>query len=324
MQLGDEAERLARNGARDVALALLMDRLAQQDGEAALTLAHWRVTGQWIDRDLSVARELFGRAVEWGCAAAELPLIALMASGAGGQTRAWGDALTRFESLGRADPLIARQCELIAQMAIDATGDPVSGYTPDFLSQDPLVVRFGAFMTPEECATLAALAKPHLAPASVVDPVSGTLINDPVRTSSAAAFPFLAETPFIHALNRRIAAASRSQPDQGEPLQVLAYNPGQQYRMHSDAISGALNQRIQTFLVYLTDDFEGGATYFPHGELALRPARGDAICFSNVSADMRPALTARHAGLQVTRGTKIILSKWIRQRPLDLSLSLRA
>jgi prolyl 4-hydroxylase len=218
----------------------------------------------------------------------------------------------------RSNPQAARQITLLSAMELDDSGDPTQAYQPVFLSHDPLVVRFPAFLSADECAMLIEMAQPKLRPATVIHPVTGQLVTDPVRTSFAAAFPLLEETPFLHAVNRRIAAASRSHVEQGEPAQILSYSSGQQYHLHSDAILGEANQRIQTFLIYLNDDFQGGETFFPYGKLSLRPARGDAICFSNVDTAMRPAATAQHAGLPVTTGRKYLLSRWIRRNPLNL------
>ena len=71
-------------------------------------------------------------------------------------------------------------------------------------------------------------------------------------------------------LNRRIAAASGTRVEQGEPLQVLRYRPGQQYRNHYDAIAGMDNQRALTMLVYLNDAYQGGETRFVRTGLAVR------------------------------------------------------
>lgn len=319
MSLLDNVNDLLGRGGVQQALEMINARLALRDGQAALILAHWRMIGDVIPRDLLRARELFALASEWGEHAADGPLVALLGNGAGGQVRRWKEARERFETMGATDRRIAHQAALLNAMMIDRHGDPTGAFEHKVVSQDPLVVTFHHFMTAHECNAVIEAVSERLAPAMVFDPTSHALIRDPVRDSSAAAFPFLDENPFIHALNRRIAAASRSTPEQGEPTQVLVYRPGQQYRLHSDAIPGERNQRIQTFLVYLTEDFEGGATHFPHGDLSLRPMRGDAICFSNVTADMRPAVNARHAGLPVTKGTKYILSKWIRRVPLDVS-----
>lgn len=318
MKAHERAIRLGAEGKVHEAKAVLDQAIAAGEGDAACVLAHWRIEGTLIRRDIPAARALFGQAVSLGCKDAEAPLAALLASGAGGAPRDWPAALALLERRQTADASARQQLELIRSMPIDKTGEPAAAYPPAFLSQDPLIVHFPAFLTRQECDALVALAAPKLAPSRVVHPRTGVLIEDPIRTSSAAAFPLVEETPFLHAINRRIAAASRSTWDQGEPTQILCYRPGEEYKLHSDALN-AENQRIMTFLVYLSDDFEGGETHFPHGDLRLRFPRGDAICFSNVSADMRPMQSAIHAGLAVTRGTKMVLSKWIRARPLDLT-----
>lgn len=301
-----------------LSLESLEARLAARDGEAAFILANWLMAGERIPRNLHRARDLFRQAAEAGIREAEAPLVALLANGAGGQSRHWIDAVERFADAAKSQPALRAQSECLAQMAIDDTGEPAGDFTPQFLSHDPLIVRYPEFMTAAECDAVIAMSQPLLRSATVVDPRSGALVRDPVRDSSTAAFPFLCETPFLHAINRRIAAASRSTYEQGEPTQVLHYAPGQQYKLHSDAIPRATNQRIQTFLVYLNDDFAGGATFFPQANLRLRPPRGTAVCFSNVTADMRPSPNAVHSGEPVTSGTKMVLSKWIRRYPLDL------
>ena len=186
------------------------------------------------------------------------------------------------------------------------------------MSGRPDVMRFGALFTGAECDYLAGLAEPMLEPAVVIDPDSGRFILDPVRKSDVAAFPLAIENPVVRALNRRIAAASGTDVAQGEPLQVISYKPGQQYKPHVDAIAGADNQRILTMLVYLNDGYGGGETQFlPNGPI-VRGNKGDAILFRNVDAAGRADPASRHAGLAVTAGRKLIASRWIRQRPIDL------
>ncbi|HEY0626532.1 MAG TPA: 2OG-Fe(II) oxygenase [Allosphingosinicella sp.] len=141
---------------------------------------------------------------------------------------------------------------------------------------------------------------------------------NPVRTSDGMAFPLMLENPAVHALNRRLAAASGTQVTQGEPLQILRYSPGQEYKAHVDALPVGTNQRILTMLVYLNEDYAGGETKFLETGLGFKGRTGDALLFRNASADGRPDPMARHAGLPVTRGQKLIASRWIRAKPLDL------
>lgn len=296
---------------------LLRQRVSRNDGEAAYFFAHLHVIGHVVPRNFAKARELFEVAIQWGYWEARAPLSALLAHGAGHLPRDWRQSLAYFHELAGRDPLTARQAQLLGSMDIDDSGNPREVPGPTFMSHDPLIVSFHDFMTAAECQMVVDLARDKLAPSTVVNPATGQLVNDPIRDSYSTAFSYLEENPFLHALNRRIAAASRSDPAQGEPTQVIAYAGGQQYRLHCDAIAGEANQRIQTFLVYLNDDFEGGATYFPHVDLSIRLPRGSAICFSNVNADMKPSMNARHAGLPVEAGKKFILSRWIRRFTIE-------
>jgi prolyl 4-hydroxylase len=76
------------------------------------------------------------------------------------------------------------------------------------------------------------------------------------------------------------------------------------------------NQRILTALIYLTEDYEGGETKFLRTGLSFRGRTGDLLLFRNVMADGRPDLMTEHAGLPVTKGRKMIASRWIwRQAP---------
>lgn len=318
MDLSQRASQMAQHGQLNLAIALLQQGIDNGDGSAAFLLANWRFEGQLIRRDLPEARKLLELSHALGCLDAELPLMALMATGVGGSTREWTASLAMLRHRSSRDTQSQRHSELIAAMSVDARGDPQIRFEPVLISDDPLIVKFDDFLSHSECDALVDLAEHSLGPSLVVHPDSGELVRNTIRTSSAAAFPLMQEGPFLHAINRRIAIASRSAWAQGEPTQILHYAVGEEYKLHSDALAAG-NQRIQTFLIYLTDDFGGGETYFPHRDLRLRLPKGHAICFSNVSSDMRPSPNAIHAGMPVTRGRKVILSKWIRQNPLDLT-----
>jgi prolyl 4-hydroxylase len=200
-------------------------------------------------------------------------------------------------------------------MAIDDVGDPTSMPDREPVSETPYVFWVRGLFSQDECQALIEFAQPILNPSVIVDPATGQMRADPIRTSEAATFPWIDETPFIHAVNRRIAGASGTTVEQGEPLQVLRYAPGQQYRSHSDALPHADNQRVMTALVYLNDGFDGGETSFPAPQLKLRGRIGDALFFRNLNAAGQPDTRATHAGLPVTKGEKWLASRWIRERP---------
>jgi prolyl 4-hydroxylase len=183
------------------------------------------------------------------------------------------------------------------------------------LSETPYVVRFPDLFSAGECRFLIELAEPRFRRATIFHERKQQFVEDPIRDSDAAGFTSLLEAPAIHALNRRIAAASGTSVSQGEPLQLLRYGVGQQYRRHLDAIPGLGNQRQLTMIVYLNDDYQGGETLFTATGLAVRGRLGEGLLFRNALPDGRPEDASQHAGCPVTHGTKLIASRWIRQRP---------
>lgn len=314
-----QATALAQRGAVDQAFRLLERAVSAGDGQAAATLAEWRLSGQVIRRDLKLSREFYGKAAALGVDAAEPAHIALLANGAGGSRRQWREALTRLEARGAHDPWAARQSALLAGMVMTEAGDPLDLPSPVSLSEAPSIATLPGFLTADECRYLIDRAGAFLQPSVVVHPQTGALVRDPVRSASSAGFPFVMEDPALHAINRRIAAATGTTYEQGEPLQVLRYGPGEEYKLHSDVLPPGGDQRIITLLVALGDGFEGGETAFPRLDLTWRGQPGEALVFSNVDAAGRPEQALWHAGTPVIRGTKYVLSKWIRGRPLDLT-----
>ncbi|MFN3387400.1 MAG: 2OG-Fe(II) oxygenase [Allosphingosinicella sp.] len=306
-----EAYALVSAGRAGEAVLLLGRLAAQGDGPAAWQMAEWRREGQFVPRDFALARDLYRRAGEAGLIEARRRYIAMAATGAGGP-RDWDEALRQLAELARVLPLAVREAALVRAMTLTAEGDPVSVPDGEVLSEAPWVTRIPGLFTADECRYLAEAAAPMFEPAMTVDERTGAHFRNPVRTSDTAVFPWVAENPAIHALNRRLAAASGTRPEQGEPLQVLRYAPGQQYRPHIDAIPGMANQRILTALVYLNDDFDGGETHFLEAGLTVRARRGDALVFRNVDAEGQPDKSAVHAGLPVKRGVKLLASRWIR------------
>lgn len=313
------AEELARQGKVREVFPRVHAAASAGDAEACLLLARWRLAGDWIRRDLVEARTWFGMAARAGHPEAAGPFLAMMANGAGGIAPDWPAALALLKSLAATDDFAARQVSLIETMKLDGRGDPQRRFEDRPLAQIPDVRTIAGFMAAAECDYLLEVSGPALQPAMVQDSRDGRLKRDPVRTSLTTAFPITAEDAVVHALNRRIARATGTDVRQGEPMQVLQYYPGQEYKMHSDALVGVPNQRILTCLVYLDEDFDGGETYFPAIGLKFRGRRGDALIFRSVDEAGRPEPAARHAGLPVTQGKKSILSRWIRAEPISLS-----
>ena len=83
-----------------------------------------------------------------------------------------------------------------------------------------------------------------------------------------------------------------------ERFRFYKYTQGQSFRRHRDQsyVRNKYECSFYTFLIYLNDDFEGGATTFY--DLKIAPKKGKALIFYH---------PLEHAGEVITYGTKYIL-----------------
>lgn len=298
------------------ALQILEALVLQGNADAMVRLASWRLAGQYVPRDLPCSRALFEAAGRSGRADAAAIYRAFVANGTGAAPD-WEQAVRLLRG-GGGDPSVDRQLGLLDAMDLERDGRPRAIADGEPIGDRPMVTIFRRFFGTEECAYLIASSAGRFRRATVVDPSSGRLIGDPVRSSDVAGFPLALEDPVVHALNLRIAAASGTDVRHGEPLTILRYTPGQRYFPHVDALPHGDNQREWTVLVYLNDDYAGGETHFLHSGLRVKACVGDAILFRNVDMSGRPDMTSKHAGEPVISGTKFVASRWIRTKPILL------
>lgn len=301
------------------ALPKLDQAAAHGNQDAAFVLATWFLEGRLLARDLRRARAYYERAAELGHEPSQMIAIALQAGGTGG-TADWSGSLRRLRDLAALNAQAAAEFSLISKMNLDENGYPAEAPPALKVSDEPHAIALTNFATSDECAHLIALAEPRLQSAVVGNPlVSSGQFQDEVRTCRSMGFPIIAESPFIHAINRRIAKASGTDVRCGEPSQIFRYAPREEFKPHLDSSVDFPNQRTLTFLLYLNDDYEGGETHFLSSGLRYKGSRGDALMFSNVDARGDPDPASKHAGLPVIKGVKWLLSRWIRARPLDLT-----
>lgn len=310
------ASALAREGRVGEAVTVLEAAGARGDPSAPAELAAWYLRGDVVPRDLVRARIALRRAVDIGHVDAALLEVALVANGTGGR-QDWAGARRLLDKAAIGDPLAAEHAALLAAMRLDDGGYPIEVPRLEILSRYPFVARAAGALSRAECLHVAGVAHALLEPAVVVDPVTGRPIAHPVRSSYSAAIGPAQETLPIAALTRRLAAITETALVNGEPLQVLRYTPGQEYKVHSDTLPGVSNQRCVTAIAYLNDGFTGGETMFPALDLRVRPRAGDLLLFHNAAPNGRAIPEARHAGLPVVAGTKWIATRWIRAEPYD-------
>jgi prolyl 4-hydroxylase len=217
----------------------------------------------------------------------------------------------RMANEAKIDPRRKVQAELLGKMALNAAGDPLRVRDAEVLAESPWVRRFAGLLTAAECAYLVDLAARAFQPAMVRGP-SGGMIRDPIRNSDESTLHWMIEDPVVHAINRRIAAASSTDAAQGEAMQILRYKPGQQYRAHYDFNPTLDNQRVLTALAYLNHDYRGGETTFVKTRLKVRARKGDVVVFRNVLDDGALDPMSEHCGMPVTSGVKFLASRWVR------------
>lgn len=297
--------------AREAATTLVQ---AAQRGhsEAMYELALWAVAGTIIPRNLAFAYDWLGRASKAGSADGALLHAYFTAAGTGCSSD-WQSALELLTRLSETSEVAARQVEKLGQMKMTTTGKPLVSYNFELCSSQPRVAICRQFLTAAECDYIADISAPFLEPSYVVDPNTQKLISHPVRRSHGAMFGVYSEDLVINAINRRIGSLSGTAYEQGEPLQLLQYRRGDEYRPHLDALPNEPNQRIMTVIIYLTDGYEGGETLFSRTGLSFKGQKGDALLFANLLPDGRPDPLSLHCGLPILRGTKTIATRWIRR-----------
>ena len=310
------AHGLAGQGREAEALALVEDGIARKNPFALFMLADWRLRGVMGPRDPRKARELFKEAGAAGLPTARFFYTNLLASGVGG-TADWKEALARLRSEAGLEPRRKVALRLIEKMDMDELGHPNRPPEAQRLCDAPEINFFEKFFTDDECAYVVAAAEAEFRPSTVAPNLGGREYLDAARNSEGSTLHWLIADPAIHALNLRIAAASGTRVEQGEPLHVLRYSLGQEFRPHHDWGEGIDNQRIKTALVALNHDYSGGETCFPEAALKLKGRTGDAIIFRNASDDGKADPSSLHAGRPVSAGVKLIASRWIRQHPYE-------
>tara|TARA_R100001015_G_C4634050_1_gene199833 strand:+ start:1393 stop:2040 length:648 start_codon:yes stop_codon:yes gene_type:complete len=164
--------------------------------------------------------------------------------------------------------------------------------------------------------------------------VGQTTKKSTYRTSSHIVLPESLHQNLI--LSKIVEKASGYDAANQEPISLLKYKPGQQYRPHPDYFDEhsetgreqmkGLRNRVMTALLFLNDNFTGGQTQFYNDErgynpeITVHPKRGRLILWMNMNikynfaqVTKRKNIISTHAGLPVIEGTKHCAVIWIRE-----------
>lgn len=185
----------------------------------------------------------------------------------------------------------------------------------------PRIVVFGDLVSDEECDGLISAARQRLARSMTVETQTGGEMPHVDRTSEGMFFN-RGENPIVARVEQRIAALLRWPLEFGEPLQILRYSRGAEYRPHYDyfppdgpgtpTILKRGGQRVATLVMYLQEPEHGGGTTFPDVGLEVAPKRGTAVFFTYDRPD--PTTCTLHGGAPVLAGEKWVATKWLRER----------
>ncbi|WP_299592353.1 2OG-Fe(II) oxygenase [uncultured Microbulbifer sp.] len=187
--------------------------------------------------------------------------------------------------------------------------------------KQPNIVLFGNLLSENECDGLIEMSRPHLQPSRLVNSASGSFDIGEERTSFGTYFDRGAN-PLIAGIEARIARLLGAPESRGEPMQILHYQSGAEYRPHFDffnpekpgskEILARGGQRVGTLIMYLNDVEAGGSTVFPKVSLDVLPKKGCGLFFSYANADGELDRLTLHGGSPVISGEKWIATKWLR------------
>jgi prolyl 4-hydroxylase len=169
-----------------------------------------------------------------------------------------------------------------------------------------------------DCAKLTALINHHLRPSTLSYPTPDRAF----RTSQTSDLCVL-KSPVALAMDEKICRTLGIRAQYSEGIQAQRYDVGQQFKPHWDyyepgseaytKFATVRGNRTWTFMIYLNEDMDGGATRFTKIDRMFQPKTGMALLWNNLRDDGTPNPATMHCGEPVTRGHKLIITKWFRQ-----------
>ncbi|MBM7664248.1 prolyl 4-hydroxylase [Solibacillus kalamii] len=186
--------------------------------------------------------------------------------------------------------------------------------TAEVLHEEPLIVKFLNVLSDEECQNLIDCASSRLERSKLAKKEISS-----IRTSSGMFFEEN-ENPLISEIEKRISSLMHLPIEHAEGLQVLHYEPGQEFKPHFDFFGpnhpSSSNNRISTLVVYLNDVEEGGVTTFPNLGIVNVPKKGTAVYFEYFYNDQKLNELTLHSGEPVIQGEKWVATQWMRKKQI--------
>lgn len=208
-------------------------------------------------------------------------------------------------------------------------------YSVEILSIDPFILYINDFLSQEEIRYILDFTHAYEENRKLASN------NEPVSVNERAPrFPW--EEPLNVCLSQRMKSLlGNVQHIETEPVRVIQYERNEKIQVHYDwfpdtrnetghhSMSARPNNRLGSILAYVEDDCDGGETYFPEVEsmiesadsdkfsisdngkgLLVKPKKGNAIFWNNLHPNGTGDVRTAHAGMPVTRGTKVAINIW--------------
>ncbi len=182
------------------------------------------------------------------------------------------------------------------------------------------MIKLDGFLDDQECNELIELTKSKLRPSEI--PARTGDFYEGFRTSSTCDLPFTND-PLAEYIDKKIVDALGLGVGEKEVIQAQHYAIGQQFKAHYDYfVPGSEDfkiyskdggQRTWTFMIYLNQDCEGGQTEFVKLGRSFTPIKGTALVWNNLHPDGMPNEETLHHAHPITKGEKIVITKWFRE-----------
>jgi len=171
-------------------------------------------------------------------------------------------------------------------------------------TKQPFIIVREHVLTAAECAAMIERIEATGPAPAPITTAFGPVMKPSIRNNTRVIFDDPAYAEFLfdrikahvpqEFLHRKLVGAN-------ERLRCYRYDPGQYFAPHADGafVRDDQERSFYTFMVYLNEDFEGGATTFlTEPEKIITPKTGMALFFQH---------PITHEGSEVTRGTKYVV-----------------
>lgn len=179
------------------------------------------------------------------------------------------------------------------------------------------------FLPTEICDRIVAATNSHLAKSTITTPTDASGYDPTFRTSETC-YLNQVQDPIAKTVDDMIGDALGISTRWSEPIQAQKYSIGQEFKAHTDYFEPGsdeykqfcteMGQRTWTFMIYLNEGCEGGATRFRKIDKQFQPKKGRAVAWNSMSPTGDPNPLSIHHATKVREGEKYVITKWFRDK----------